>query len=344
VGGTGGTGGGGGTGGVGSTGGGGTGGAGSSLEGFGGAGGGAAGAAGDAADVVVDVPTGITNSYDDSLTLALTISAIVGIVLAIILATWITRRILRGLSTMQVATGRLAAGDYEQHIPEPAEAELADLARSIHELRNPLATIEGYMEGLIDGVLPATTDTYSTIAAEAHRLQRLTADLSLLSQAQEGALNLQLREIDVGTVAQAVADRLRPQFQSKGVRLTIDVAEPLPIAGDGDRLTQALINIVGNALTHTPAGGAVAITGAFASGQAHLAVVDSGAGIPPEQLEAIFDRFTRLDANASGTGIGLNIARTIARHHGGSLTAHSEGPGTGTTMTLVLPGRGGSAA
>ncbi len=108
---------------------------------------------------------------------------------------------------------------------------------------------------------------------------------------------------------------------------------------DDDRLTQALINIVGNALTHTPGGGAVAITGGFASGQARLTVVDSGGGIPPDQLETIFDRFTRLDANASGTGIGLNIARTIARHHGGDLTASSEGPGTGATMTLVIPTR-----
>jgi signal transduction histidine kinase len=309
----------------------------------------------------VEVPADITNSYDDALTLALTISAIVGIVLAVIIATWITRRILRGLSSMQIATGRLAAGDYEHHIPEPAEAELADLARSIntlgaelastertrgrlvsdlaHELRNPLATIEGYMEGLIDGVLPPTTETYSIIAAEAHRLQRLTADLSLLSQAQEGALNLRLADTDLGAVVQAVADRLQPQFHSKDVRLSVDIAGPLPVTGDADRLTQALVNVVGNALTHTPAGGAVAITGAFASGQAHLSIVDSGAGIPPDHLETIFDRFTRLDANTSGTGIGLNIARTIARHHGGDLTAHSDGPGTGATMTLVVPGR-----
>ena len=109
----------------------------------------------------------------------------------------------------------------------------------------------------------------------------------------------------------------------------------LVVNGDTDRLVQAITNIVGNALTHTPVGGSVTITGEAESGMVRLEVADTGTGIPKDQLENIFERFTRLDPSGSGIGIGLNIARTIARAHGGDITARSDD--RGSTFEIRLP-------
>lgn len=302
----------------------------------------------------------LEHTYDDALTLALIIATAVGLVVAAVLAVVAARRLLRPLREVRDATERLAAGDYASPVHPPPETELADLASSInvlgstlaatdrararlvsdlaHELRNPLGTIEGYMEGMIDGVVPATDETFQTVADEAHRLSRLTRDLSLLARIQEGALTLETGPADLAEVARSVVERLRPQYETKQVDLIAELEEPLPITADEDRLVQAISNVVGNALTHTPAGGTVRITGSRDDRHCRLAVVDSGEGIPPDQLETIFFRYTRFH-DGPGTGIGLNIARSLVRAHGGDLTAAGDGPGEGATFTLTLPRR-----
>jgi signal transduction histidine kinase len=307
------------------------------------------------------VPEQIQDAYDQALNMALIVGAVVGVTLALLLAVWISRRTLRSLTEMRAATSRLAAGDFQQTIGVPAESELADLAHSInalgtelaeteqtrarlvsdlaHELRNPLASIEGYMEGLIDGVLPSTNETFSTVAAEAHRLQRLTADLSLLSKAQEGALDLRRRPVDLSEVAGSVTERLEPQFISKRVELVRRLESRLPVMADSDRLHQALTNLVGNALAHTPPGGFVEVAARSGGDVCAIDVIDTGEGIPVDRLGEVFERFTRFSSETHGTGIGLDIARTIARLHDGDVVAHSEGPGTGSTFTLTLPAR-----
>jgi two-component system sensor histidine kinase BaeS len=104
---------------------------------------------------------------------------------------------------------------------------------------------------------------------------------------------------------------------------------------DRDRLVQALTNIIGNALTHTPPGGEVSVSGHADGDMCQVQVTDTGIGIPEGQLDAIFERFTRLDPDGTGIGIGLNIARTVVRAHGGDITASSNS--TGSTFTIRLP-------
>lgn len=178
------------------------------------------------------------------------------------------------------------------------------------------------------------------MAEEAARLKRLTADLSLLARTQESALDLTSEVADLGELAAMAADTRRPQYDAKGVTLECQTAEVLAVWGDDDRLTQAVVNVVGNALTHTPAGGTVAISDCRDEQSCWLEVRDTGRGIPQEELEAIFERFTRLDSHGAGIGIGLNIARTIVRAHGGEITALSAGIGTGATFRIRLPLRG----
>lgn len=305
------------------------------------------------------VPTEIQEEYDRALTGALVVATAIGLLIALALGFLFTRRLLRTLNEVTDGARQLAEGHYKTRVQEPREAELADLAQSVntlansldrteqtrarlvsdlaHEIRNPLSTIEGYMEGLIDGVLPPSRETYEAIASEAHRLKRLTRDLSTLSKAQEGAIEYNVEDIDLADVAQSVVDALRPQYELNQVALIVTLEEPLPIRADHDRVAQALTNLVGNALGHTPPEGSVTLTGSATSGSCHLTVTDTGSGIPQEQLETIFERFTRLDRGQPGTGIGLNIARTLVRAHGGDIRASSPGPGQGSAFELSLP-------
>ncbi len=310
------------------------------------------------------VPNEVDDAWREALTSGLVVAGVIGLVIALVLAFWLSRRMLGHLTEMEVATERIASGDYRHRVDLATEAELADLGSSInalgarlaetemtraqlvsdlaHELRNPLATIEGYMEGLIDGVLPPSTETFSIVAAEANRLGRLTEDLSLLSKAQEGALELHFEPVDLTDVASSVSSRLRPQYEVKGVDLTVDGPPRLRVMADRDRMTQAVMNVVGNALTHTPAGGSVAVRTSGDGTTCRLDVVDTGAGLVPGQGDVIFERFTRLDADSAGTGLGLNIARTITRLHGGDLMASSDGPGRGSTFSFMLPVKTGT--
>ena len=307
------------------------------------------------------VPAAIQEEYDRALTGALIAATIIGLVLSIGVGYLFSRRLLRTFNEVTAGARRLAEGHYDTRVDEPREAELADLAQSVntladslqrtaetrarlvsdlaHEIRNPLSTIEGYMEGLIDGVLPPSRETYQAVSAEAHRLQRLTRDLSTLSKAQEGAIEYDMMDGDLAAIGRRVAETLAPQFEANEVTLSVRLGEPLPVHGDPDRLAQAVTNLLGNALAHTPPGGTVSVTGINDSASCSIAIADTGPGIPQTELETIFERFTRLDREQPGTGIGLNIARTLVRDHRGEVTAVSPGAGQGATFTVTLPRR-----
>jgi histidine kinase len=141
-------------------------------------------------------------------------------------------------------------------------------------------------------------------------------------------------------VIEDVVRRLRAQFEHADVTLAFDPAPPLPVRGDVHRLAQVLTNIVGNALEHTPAGGVVTVR-CGRDATTWVDVADTGEGIAPDQLDAIFERFHRSPSvtGRSGRGIGLTIARSLARAHGGDVTATSAGPGHGSTFRLSLPNR-----
>jgi histidine kinase len=302
--------------------------------------------------------------FVDSLRSSLPVALIVGIGVAGLASVFVARRILRPIRQVRDATHRIAAGRYEDPVVEPAELELAELARDVnhlsvalqtterrrarlisevaHEIRTPLTTIEGYVEGMLDGVFQPTEEVLTSVAEDAARLQRLASDLSALSRAEEGALELHLQHTDLAALAVACADRLRPQFDDKHVDLEIVEGPPLPIVADPDRITQVLTNLLGNALTYTPAEGRVVVTPtASRDGRlAEIEITDSGIGLAAEDIEVIFDRFHRVAGPVrppGGSGIGLTIARGLARAHGGDVSAASPGRGQGSTFRLVLP-------
>jgi len=300
----------------------------------------------------------IERAFDSALRRAFVVAVGASAVAAVVVVSLVVRRILRPVDRIRSATRRLAGGDYRERVDPPSEAELAALAADVnalaasleatergrmqlmadvsHELRTPLTAIEGFMEGLIDGVVPAEAETYASVAEEAARLKRLAEDLSALSRSDEPE-GLRQERVDLGSLAGKVAQRLRPQFDDQQVDLVVELPALL-VVGDPDRLTQVIVNVLGNALGNTPAGGRVTVTGRADHGRVVVTIIDTGVGIEARDLERIFERFYRATSSRSGgTGIGLTIARGIARSHHGDLTVQSEGLGRGATFTLALP-------
>ena len=261
----------------------------------------------------------------------------------------------------------MAAGDYSVQVPVPVEAELASLVHDVnelgehlatterrrtqllgevtHELRTPITVIRGQMEGLLDGVIEPTEEVYVAVADEVSRVQRLLDDLTTLSRADEGALQVDMVELDLARVATDAAERLRPQFEHEEVALVADPTtdDVLLVRGDRHRLTQIVTNLLGNALAHTPSGGTVTLKAGRDRTMHWIDVIDTGSGIAPAKRERIFERFYRVpDVGAStrpraGRGLGLTIARSLARAQGGDVVASSEGSGTGATFRVTLP-------
>jgi histidine kinase len=211
-----------------------------------------------------------------------------------------------------------------------------------HELRTPLAAIKGYMEGLMDGVLPAGPETYQQVHAEAERLQRLVSDLQELSRVEAGAYPLDLKPVSAAALIENVTTHLSRQFEEKAITLEKEIEKDLPaILADQDRMVQVLTNLLGNALQYTPEGGLVTIYAVRRNHEVVISIVDTGIGISPDHLPYIFNRFYRTDksrARASGgSGIGLTIAQAIVKSHHGRIWAESRGEGKGSTFSFALP-------
>jgi histidine kinase len=173
-------------------------------------------------------------------------------------------------------------------------------------------------------------------------LRRLTEDLSGLSRAEENAYTLIRRRTDLAALSVELGEKLRPRFAHRNIDLICATAGPAHAVVDPERVTQILSNLLVNALAATPSRGRVSSTVTQRSDQVTIEISDSGRGIAASDLARIFDRFERVApaeerVGAAGSGIGLTIARSLARAHGGTLTADSPGPGRGATFTLILP-------
>lgn len=302
------------------------------------------------------------NAFTTALWSTLPIALVVSAVAAALVTAFVARQILRPIAAVRRATGRLAAGNYDERVAEPTALELAALAGDVnrladtlqhtearraqligevaHEMRTPLTAINGYVEGILDGVFEPTEEILTNVAEETARLQRLATDLATLSRAEEGALELRTTDADLQELAGFAATRLQPQFDDKGVILEVQDGPVVPVHVDRDRIVQVLTNLLGNALTYTPAGGRVVVHTRKHRDLASATVSDTGVGIAAADLPLVFERFFRvpgLDRPSGGSGIGLTVAAGIARAHHGEIRADSNGLGEGATFTLELP-------
>lgn len=309
-------------------------------------------------------------SFRNAVTEALFVAGSAAFAAAVVLSVFVSRRVVLPVQEMQAASRRIAAGHYEERVGVPGGGDLEDLdelgqlalvfnqmaaqleqieamrrgliGNVAHELRTPLTSIKGYMEGLIDGVLPADVNTFQQVYSEADRLQRLVRDLQELSRVEAGAFQLDRHPVPVSRLVGVAVDRLARQFEEKGVTLRTDVPADLPaVLVDEDRIAQVFLNLMGNALQYTPPGGAVRVAARPDAGRVRVVVEDTGTGIPAEHLPHVFERFYRVDKSRSraggGSGIGLTIARHLVEAHGGEIRAQSPGTGQGSAFSFTLP-------
>lgn len=211
-----------------------------------------------------------------------------------------------------------------------------------HELRTPLTAIKGYMEGMRDGVIPITPDTFEQILLETDRLQGLVNDLQELSRVEAGAYPLDRQPVSPVRLVNRVVKQLEQQFAKQGIRLETKLEDNLSeISVDQDRIQQVLLNLLGNALLYTPSGGSVTVTIRQENDHIVFSVADTGIGISAEHLPFVFNRFYRTDKSRTratgGTGIGLTIAKALVEAHQGRIWVKSPGENKGSIFYFSLP-------
>jgi signal transduction histidine kinase len=301
---------------------------------------------------------------------ALLLGLLSALVIVLVISLLLSRKIVAPLRRLTRASQRIAQGHYRERVALPTDVrpeymdEVGHLAISFnqmaeglekneairsqligdvsHELRTPLSAIKGYMEALIDGMLPAEPATFQQIYREADRLQRLVEDLQEVSRVEAGAYKLKLRTTSMNAIVDTAVARLRREFDQKGITIAVRYADNLPlIQGDEDRLVQVVLNLLGNALQFTQRGGKVQVSVEEKDHSIFTSISDNGIGMPEGELDRIFTRFYRVEKSRSrsggGSGIGLTIARHLAEAHGGKIWAFSDGVGTGSTFTIMLP-------
>ena len=299
-------------------------------------------------------------SFNESLIIAFVAATVVGLLASYLLS----RSIIAPLQGMKNASQRIAKGHYEERVQSQGTDELSQLAASFnqmasqleqveamrrrligdvaHELRTPLTAIKGSAEGLMDGVLPASDETYQQIHNEAERLNKLVNDLQELSRVESNAIQLDIKPVEVSRLIETVTKRMQFQFDEKRVTLTRSLPQdPMLVLADEDRALQVLTNLLGNALQYTPESGRVIVTIEREKTMAKFSIRDSGIGIPAEHLAHIFDRFYRVDKSRSrthgGSGIGLTISKHLVETQGGRIWAESEGENKGSVFLFTLP-------
>ena len=305
-------------------------------------------------------------AFREANALVLGVALLTSLVCAMVVTWLVSRPLQRSLQELTNAARELSRGHYARRVPvvgagseldtfasafnsmasrlEDVEGTrrrlLSDLA---HELRTPIATLTVYHDGLFDGVTDLGPDTRSVLTAQTDRLARLAEDIDDVSRAEEGRLRLNTQPHQVADLIKNSAEALRARYADKGVELDVGTTDAprLTVDVDADRIGQVLGNLLTNALRHTPPGGRVTMSTRAEPAEVAITITDSGEGILPAHLPHVFERFYRGDTarnrERSGSGIGLTISKAIIDAHGGTITAHSDGPGHGARFEILVP-------
>jgi len=317
-----------------------------------------------------DLDHDLFDSFRSAVYESLLFAVPVAILSAVVISISFSRQFINPIKKMVLASKKISEGNYSERILIPENLgvdemdELKQLAISFnqmtlqlekteelrrqligdvsHELRTPLSYIKASIEGVVDGVIPKSKETFDNIQEEVDRLQRIVDDLQELSLIESGAYRLTKRKSDVFSIISSVASNLSPQFSRKGVHLHVGPKKNIPdIPMDPDRIKQVLTNILGNALQFTLKNGSVSIECSAVGKHIEVAIKDTGVGISKKNLPLIFSRFFRVDKSrarkSGGSGIGLTIAKQLVEAHGGKIWAESAGENQGTTVTFTLP-------
>lgn len=293
------------------------------------------------------------------------ILAAFGMALAIaIVSLPLARRLVRPIKAMAAATHDIASGKYATRIPDTSSDELGRLARDFndmaltlekhekerrqwvadisHELRTPIAVLQGEIEALLDGIRNITPDTIRSLHAETLRLNRLVEDLYQLSLSDIGALTYRKENLDLVEVLEDSVESYRAEFARKGITLLANISEDgeVMVFADPERLNQLFANLFKNSLRYTDAGGRLEVSVTLSGEQAVIEFQDSAPGVPGGELNRLFERLYRVEGSRSrtsgGAGLGLAICKNIIEAHEGTISAHSSSLG-GLLIRISLP-------
>jgi len=232
-----------------------------------------------------------------------------------------------------------------QTVEEASRAKDEFLAALSHELRTPLNTVLGYVQMLQNGSIEPEqrARALDVIGRNARVLGRLVDDVLDTSRIVTGKMRVELRLCPLTSIIEEAVSAIAPAAQNKGVRIDTHVQPALDVPCDADRIRQVLFNLLSNAVKFTPAGGSITVTASRQNDTVTVAVEDTGAGIAAGDLPHIFQRFWQGESGGrsqTGLGLGLALARHFVELHGGTISARSEGPGSGARFEVVLPARG----
>jgi len=306
----------------------------------------------------------IRAAFEDALQGALMIAIAAAAGAAIVASIALSSRVSRPIGRLAQAASRIAAGHYTERVRVTSDDEVGQLAESFnamaaslesterrrlelvgdvaHELRTPLATIDGYLEGIEDGVIQPRDATWSLLRGETARLSRIITDLQELWRAEARQLPLSLTAVDAEAALLAAAERFAAQALEHEIEIRVVVEPGRPtVRADVERLGQIVDNFLSNAIRYSPRASVLTLTATREGAGIAIGVADQGPGLTAEQLERVFERFYRADPSRSralgGSGIGLAIARALAEAMGGRVEATSAGEGRGATFRLILP-------
>lgn len=303
-------------------------------------------------------------TFEDAVQTALVIAIVAAALAAIVASIALSTRLSRPIGRLAQASRRIASGRYAERVPVSSDDEIGQLAESFntmaasleaterrrlqlvgdvaHELRTPLATLDGYLEGLEDGVVKPTAPTWTLLRGETARLTRMVNDLQDLWRAEAKQLVLKIEPVDVAALVSAAIARYTAPAAERRIELRLEVDPAIPtVSADRDRLVQVLDNLLSNAVRYTGDETVVTVRIRGLTDVVTLSVADQGPGLTDEQRERVFERFYRADPSRSralgGSGIGLAIARALVELMGGRIWAESEGPARGATFSVALP-------
>ena len=293
------------------------------------------------------------------------LSGAAALALAFIVVYFISYRLTRPLNDMARATQQYARGDFGYRVQTSEDNELRQLAEAFnsmaislatlessrrsfvanvsHELKTPMTTIGGFIDGMLDGTIPGEQHQkyLELVSEEVKRLSRLVTGMLNLSKIEDGELQLNLKPFDISELLFTTTLRFEQIIGRKGLELVgLDALEPVTLQGDRDMLTQVFYNLIDNAVKFTPHGERLEFYAKVDRGNYIFTLRNTGVGISSEELARIFERFYKTDKSRSfdvkGAGLGLYLARTIVKMHGGTISAASDGASY-AQFTVELP-------
>jgi signal transduction histidine kinase len=261
------------------------------------------------------------------------------------------------LNEVMISVNQIASGNYDVRPTQRGWSETRELARSVgvmaarlrtaearrialqadiaHELRTPLSVIQGTTEGMLDDVYPRDDEHLELVLRRSRMMAGLLDDFRTLATAEAGMLQLHRERFDLAEMLDVIAADFREEAARVGVAIERTGASSLEAELDPVRVAEVIDNLVKNALRYTSAGDRIVLGADAPAGTVRFWVQDSGAGIPPDRIDSIFDRYAK-SSDSGGSGLGLAIARRLVEAHGGTITVASE-LGAGSTFTIVIP-------